>query len=397
MAELKRRLTLPLLAFYGLGSIVGAGIYVLLGEVAGIAQASMGLAFLLAGLIAGLTGFSYAELSSRYPKSGGSVLFVDIAFERPWLSRVMAFVLLFTSAVSSAVICHGFVGYFQLYIEWSSPLIIVLLCGVMFLVASWGIRESAILISIITLLEVGGLILVCFVASELPQRESFVQIIDASAGIGAITAAAFIAFYAFIGFEDMVSVAEEVVEPEVTMPRGILIAITTSSLLYFSIAVVATLRIDLQLLSESASPLALMVGHDLSAMHKVSLIGMVAILNGALVQIIMSARVLYGMADRKLIPEFFGRVNPITHTPVGNTFVTCLVVMALALSFDLVALAKVTSAMMLAIFVLVNLSLIRIKLKQPDNLAFNMPIAMPVVALLCTFGLLVQQILTGFT
>lgn len=396
MAELKRSLTLPLLAFYGLGSIIGAGIYVLLGEVAGVAHGSMGVAFLSAGLIAGLTGVSYAELSSRYPKSGGSVLFVDVAFQRPWLSRLMALVLLFTGAVSSAVICHGFVGYFQLYVGLSSPVIIVLLCVVMFLIASWGIRESALLVAAITVLEVGGLLLVCFVASELPQREPFSSVLDTSVGVGPIAAATFLAFYAFIGFEDMVSVAEEVVEPEVTMPRGILIAIVSSSLLYFAIAAVAIMRTDLELLSESASPLALMVGHNASAMHIVSLIGMLAILNGALVQIIMSARVLYGMADRKLLPQFFARVNAWTNTPVLNTFMISLAVMLLALSFQLVVLAKFTSALMLAIFILVNLSLIRIKLAEQDHLGFSVPMAIPVLALISTITLFVQQLWVQF-
>lgn len=395
--QLKRRLSLPLLVFYGLGSIIGAGIYVLLGEVAGIAEGGMGIAFLLAGLIAGLTGLSYAELSSRYPLSAGSVLFVDVAFRRSWLSRLMAMALLCVGAISSAVICRGFVGYFQLYLDFDSAYIIVALSLLMFGVASWGIKESAIFIAIITILEIGGLVLVCVVASELPNRSSYAEIFDVSVGLGPIAAAAFIAFYAFIGFEDMVNVAEEVIDAKTVMPLGILLAVAGSSLLYFAVAAVAIVHVDLELLSASSSPLSAMVGHRPAAMHLVSMISMVAILNGAVVQIIMFARVLYGMAERRLLPAYFGKIHPVTHTPVMNTFIACVIVMVLALAFELVELANVTSALMLVIFASVNVSLIKIKqddIAEPEH--FTVPLYVPALALTTTLILLLFQLVAFF-
>ena len=392
---LQRRLSLPLLVFYGLGGIIGAGIYVLLGEVAAIASSGMGLSFLLAGGIAGLTGMSYAELSSRYPQSAGSVLFVDVAFHKPWLSRLMAASLLSVSAISSAVICRGFVGYFQLYVDLSESLIIVLLCLTMFMIASWGIKQSAMFVTLITILEIGGLVIVAVVASELPQRTAYLDVVNVSVGLGPIFAAAFIAFYAFIGFEDMVNVAEEVIEPKVTMPRGVLIAVVVSSLLYFTVAAVAILRIDLDALSHSASPISMMVGHRPGVMNLISMISMVAIINGAIVQVIMSARVLYGMADRGLAPLVFARLHPRTQTPVLSTFLASAVVMVLALSFDLVDLANVTSALMLAVFALVNVSLIKIKMTEvPSADHFNVPILIPWCALVTTLVLLLLQLST---
>lgn len=389
---LQRKVTLPILTFYGLGSIVGAGIYVLLGEVAGIAGKGMGVSFLLAGLIAGLTGFSYAELSSRYPKSAGSVLFVDVAFNLDWLSRLMAAALLGVSAVSSAVICHGFVGYFQLYVGLPTSTIIVALGLMIFLVASADIKQSTMLVAVITVLEVGGLILVSVFASELPQRSSYNEVLSFSVGFEPIVAAAFLAFYAFIGFEDMVNVAEEVIEPKSVMPLGVILAVVCSALLYFLVAAVAILRIDLDVLAQSASPLATMVGHRPNVMNLVGLISMVAIINGAIVQVIMSARVLYGMAERGLVPKFFAKLHPKTQTPVLSTGIACGVVVLLGLSFDLIELASVTSALMLAVFALVNVSLIKIKQQVPiESDAMRVPIIVPYFALVSTLLMLGTQ------
>ncbi len=390
---LKRTLTLPLLTFYGLGSIIGAGIYVLIGEVAGISGNGVALAFLLAGLIAGLTGATYAELSSRYPKSAGAALFVDEAFHNPALSRVVGAMLLFTGVISSAVIARGFVGYFQLYVDWPEPIVIAALCALMFGVASWGIKESAWLISIITLLETGGLLLIITQASTLPMTGSMSDVFDLSSP-GTIIIGSFVAFYAFIGFEDMVNVAEEVVAPDITMPRGILLSVVCSSVLYMGVAVVAILFVDLEEISVSSSPLALMVGHNAPVMLLVSLISMAAIVNGALVQIIMSARVLYGMAERGLLPRLFASLNRTTQTPVINTFLTTALILIAAMLFPLVALAKLTSALMLAIFIVVNICLVRIKLRERAGTrfaGFRLPLLVPCCGCLLSAMLLVAQ------
>lgn len=394
---LQRKITLPLLTFYGLGSIIGAGIYVLLGEVASIAREGMGLAFLLAGFIAGLTGISYAELSSRYPQSAGSVLFIDVAFGQPWLSKLMAVTLLGVSAISSAVICHGFVGYFQIYVGLSRDLIIIGLGLAIFLIASADIKQSTVMVAVITLLEVIGLLLVAVFASELPMRVEPGVIFDTSIGLVPIFSAAFIAFYAFIGFEDMVNVAEEVIEPRVTMPWGVLLAVIGSSLLYFAVATMAILHIDLDLLAASTSPIATMVGHRPGVMNLVSLISMVAIINGAIVQVIMSARVLYGMADRGLAPGILGKLSNTTNTPVLSTGLACGVVVCLALSFEMINLAHITSALMLAVFAAVNISLIRIKVKHgAKGDSFAVPMLFPLAALVSTLVLFALQVFSVF-
>ena len=390
---LKRTLTLPLVTFYGIGGIVGAGIYVLIGEVAGVSGKGVAMAFLLAGVIAGLTGATYAELSSRFPKSAGAALFVDEAFNRPQFSRLIAAMLLFTGVISSAAIAQGFVGYFQLYVPLTDNAVLIMLCLLMFAVASWGIKESAWLISIITLIEVGGLLLIIFQTSTLPMKANVSAVFDFSSP-GTIVIGSFIAFYAFIGFEDMVNVAEEVKDPHRTMPKGILLAVVISSLLYMGVAIVAILFVDLDAIAASTSPLTLMVGQSETLIVIISLISMVAIVNGALVQIIMSSRVLYGMAMRNLLPPVFATLNQRTQTPVINTLLTTVVILILAIFFPLVALAKATSAMMLFIFIVVNGSLITIKWRERDGRGFqgfSVPLVIPCLGFASSVMLLVAQ------
>ncbi len=367
---LRRHLGLPLVTFYGLGTIIGAGIYVLLSEVARTSGTLMPWAFMLAGVIASLTGACYAELSSRFPYAAGAVLYVDQAFGKATLSRVTGVLVLLTGIVSAATISRGFVGYLDIYWQLNPALAIVGLCLVMGAITSVGIRESAWAITIITLLEVIGLFLVLGFTSWGQEPVAQVEQLQFS-GIEPLILGAFLAFYAFIGFEDMVNLAEEVKNPRVNLPRAILLSIVISSLLYFAVSVIAVLYVDLAQLGASSSPLALMVSNHPGAVKTIGLIGLVAITNGALTQIIMASRMLYGMARRGLLPGVFAQVNRRTRTPLLNTWLVTLAIMGFALWLPLVTLANTTSAIMLVIFALVNLSLL--KVKKAETSADGMP------------------------
>ena len=386
--QLKRTLGLPLLTFYGLGTIVGAGIYVLIGEVAGVSGSLLPVAFVIAGVVAGLTGASYAELSARYPRAAGAALYVDAAFGNLYLSRLTGFGLLFTGVVSSATICKGFTGYLNLYVSVPEIVAIPLLCLGLFLVASWGIKESAWLITLITLLEVGGLLLVVYLAGS---SERTTDSIPVHFGVTGVLLGSFLAFYAFIGFEDMVNLAEEVKDPEVTLPRAILLSIAISIGLYVVVALAALLWSDLESISRSDSPLAVMVGDSPTGVWVIGLISLVAVVNGALVQVIMAARVLYGMAMREMLPRFFARVNRMTQTPVLNTLLIVVVILCFALWLPMITLAKITSAVMLCIFALVNLSLIQVKRREHGEAPFVVPVAVPVAGSICCVSILLYQ------
>jgi APA family basic amino acid/polyamine antiporter len=392
--SLQRHLGLPLITFYGLGTIIGAGIYVLVSEVARVSGTLMPLAFLTAGVIASLTGLCYAELCSRFPHAAGAALYVDKAFKRAWLSQLTGFMVLLTGIVSAATISRGFVGYLDLYWHIDTRLAIIGLCLVMGTITSIGIRESAWAITLITVLEIAGLLFVLsFATSGQPLETQVVEF--QMSGLTPIALGAFLAFYAFIGFEDMVNLAEEVREPETNLPRAIVLSIAVSGLMYVAIAITAVRFIDLSELAASSSPMAVMVGNSTTAVAAIGVIGMIAISNGALSQIIMASRMLYGMARRQLLPAAFGKINPSTQTPVFNTWLVTFIIMGFALWLPVVTLAQLTSFIMLMIFALVNLALLRVKARSTGDQpapVFSVPAWVPIAGLITNSCLLGYQI-----
>jgi APA family basic amino acid/polyamine antiporter len=358
--SLNRHLGLPLVTFYGLGTIIGAGIYVLVSEVARTSGSLMPLAFLLAAVIASLTGACYAELCSRFPHAAGAVLYIDKAFGKATLSQTTGVLVLLTGIVSAATISRGFVGYLDIYWQVDPNLAIIGLCMVMGAITSIGIREAAWAITVITLLEIIGLVLVLGFTAWGQEPVAQTETLQLT-GVEPVILGAFLAFYSFIGFEDMVNLAEEVKNPRVNLPRAILLSIVISSLLYLAVSVTAVRYVNLVDLGASSSPLALMVANHPQAVKIIGLIGIVAITNGALTQIIMASRMLYGMARRGLLPGIFARVSRRTRTPLLNTWLVTFMIMGFALWLPLVTLASITSAIMLVIFALVNLSLLKVK------------------------------------
>jgi len=367
---LKRSLSLPLLTFYGLGTIIGAGIYVLVAKVAASAGLYAPVSFLVAALLATFTGFSYAELSARFPRSAGEAVYVQEGLGRRELSLLVGFLIIVTGVVSAATIVKGFVGYLHVFVPVPDALAIVLVVIVIAALAAWGITESVIAATVVTLIEVGGLLYIVFVGGDslmtLPDRwHELLPPMNAMVWQG-ILLGSFLAFYAFIGFEDMVNVAEEVQKPQQTLPRAILLALAASTVLYILVALVAVLALPPQELAESRAPLALIYERSTGqAPTLITLISLFAIINGALIQIVMGARVLYGMSNEGWIPRWVGRVHARTQTPHFATGLIGGVILALALWFPLVALAKFTSFVILVVFALVNLSLLLIKRRAP--------------------------------
>lgn len=367
---LKRAFSLPLLTFYGLGTILGAGIYVLIGEVAGSAGVHAPLAFAIASVLAAFSAFSYAELSARYPLSAGEAVYTQRAFGKTWLAMMVGFLIVLIGMVSTATLVNGFVGYLQVFVHWPAWLIITLLVVLLVGVAMWGISESAWLAAATTLVEMSGLLLILWVA--LPQVEivpALQQSMDVSPNfttLAGIFGGAFIAFYAFIGFEDIVNVAEEVRDPCRTLPRAVLLSLAVATLLYMIVALVAVAILPPAELAKSDAPLALVYQQATGrAPIFIGMVGLAAVINGALIQIVMASRVLYGMAEQGWIPRWLSTLHPLTRTPLHSTSLIGAVILILALWLPLVTLAKITSLVTLIVFSLINLSLWRIKLNEP--------------------------------
>lgn len=410
---LRRSLSLPLTVFYGLGTILGAGIYSLIGEVAGSAGMYAPLAFVIAAVIAAFTGLSYAELSSRYPRSAGEAVYVQQGLGWPPLSTTVGLLIVFAGVVSSATLANAFVGYVQkLAILLSSPQFVadawylgrvpIMVTAILLLggLALWGIRESVTVASIMTVIELGGLVLIIFVnggaLADLETRwRELVPPLDLDVWHG-IFIAAFVAFYAFIGFEDMVNVAEEVKDAPRNLPRAIIIAIVVSALLYFLVALSAVLAHPPEELVKSAAPMAVLyeqgTGRD---PWLITLISLFAVINGALIQMIMASRILYGISRRGWLPAALSYVHPGRRTPMVATALTSVLILAAALPLGLRALADTTSFIILIVYIFINLSLIRIKRRDPVALGARIfPAWVPWLGLFTSLVFVVSKLLS---
>lgn len=400
--ELRRSLSLTLLTLYGLGNILGAGIYVLIGKVVATAGVFTPWSFLLASLIAGLTAFSYAELSARYPLSAGEAVYLQAGFGLRQLSSAVGLLIIFAGIVSAAAIARGFVGYFQQFLSWPAPLVIVLLVAALGALAIWGIVESVRVAALFTLFEIFGLGLVVWVA--FPQAEALAESLEAAMAPSetshwnGILLGGILAFYAYIGFEDMVNVAEEVRDPLRNLPIAILVALGVSTLLYLTVAIVAIAGGGLDELARSNAPLALIYArHAGGSPLLISLIAMLAVVNGALIQIIMAARVCYGLARQGWIPSAFGRVNAKTRTPVLATLAVAALVLLAALLLPVETLARTTSLLLLLVFAAINLALLRIqRLPGLAYAGFAVPAWIPLGGFVSATALLAYQLLAAF-
>ena len=399
--QLKRGLSLWLLVFYGLGNILGAGIYVLIGKVAGSAGLFAPVAFLVASLVAAFTALSYAELVARYPLSAGEAVYVQKGLGLPALSVLVGLLIVLMGAVSAATIARGFVGYLDILIEVPDTIAITLLVIILAAIAIWGIVESVRIAALVTVIELLGLGLVLVVAGDslfsIPERlPELIPPMDPVIWQG-ILFGAFLAFYAFVGFEDMVNVAEEVRNPVRNVPLAILIALGVTTMLYAAVSLTAVMTVAPQQLAASDAPLAT-VYQQASGSKPValSIISIFAVVNGALIQIIMGSRILYGMSRQGWLPAPFGHVWRKTQTPAAATIATAAVVLVLALWLPLVTLAKSTSFLVLFVFSLINLSLLRIKWREPHAEGVRrVPQWVPAGGIVASLGLLLFQVFAG--
>lgn len=370
--QLLRSLSLFEISFYGIGTILGAGIYVLLGKVANESGMATPSAFLLSTFIVSFSAYSYAHMSRRFPSSAGEAVYIMEGLNSRQLSALTGVAIALSGIVSAATIARGFTGYFAFFSTLPPWVLIILLVTTLTALAAWGVKQSVTMAVITTLLEIAGLVLVLIVGSdqiqgkEIPWRQ-FLPSTDPNDNHSFIPviSGAFIAFFAFIGFEDMVKMSEEVKKPERNLPLGIAIALITSTLLYGAVAIVAVLTLPIPELANSDAPLALIIERNSTIPPEImAAISIIAIINGALIQIIMVSRVMYGMAGKKLAPKILGAVHPRTRTPLIATLLTGIIVVCFALWLPISTLAKTTSSLILVVFALVNLSLLVLNYRE---------------------------------
>lgn len=401
--RLKRSLTLWLAVLYGLGVTIGAGIYVLVGIAAGRSGMHAPLAFVLAALVMSFSAASFAELGTRMPVSASEAAYVEKAFNRPWLSLTMGLLVVLTATISAATISVGSAGYLGVFVDLPARWIITLVVLSMGLVASLSTRQSVTLAGIMTLVELGGLVLIISagfgagsgVVTRLPEIWPASGDIAVWLGLSGTT---LIAVFAFIGFEHLVNVAEEMKDPSRTLPWALFLTLGSTALIYALVVWVAVVAVPPDELAASGAPLALvferLTGMPLKTM---SLIAVIATLNGIIVHVIMISRVLYGLAIQGNLPRVLTHLYAKTGTPLLATAIGVAAILALALAVPLARLADLTARSTLVVFSIVNITLLRIKSREatPPAQAFVCPRWVPVAGLVSSVGLLLLDLVVS--
>lgn len=400
-SHLRRSVGPTQLALYALGSMVGSGIYGLIGKAAGEAGSAVWLSFLAALVAALLTSLSYASLGSRYPRAGGAAYVTDRAFGIPVLSFTIGLALVASGLTSVATQSKIFAAIVADLAGWeaSSPNIIavgflLILSGVVFR----GIRESMWVNVVCTMMEVSGLLLV--IASgvsywgtvdyfEIPQER-------ADLGLGVVVLqASVLAFFAFIGFEDAVNVAEECKDPERTIPRGLVFATLAAAVLYVAVSITAVSVVPWRELAAAPSPLTAVLEKSAPSIpaELMTLIALFSVANTALVNYVTASRLIYGMSGQGLLPSLLGRVHKTRRTPHVAIAALLGLLLLLVVAGQIADLAAATVLLLLVIFIAVNAALVVLK-RRPGEAPgrFEIPIVLPMLGIAVCSVLLITRL-----
>jgi len=382
---LRRRIGTVLLTAYGVGIMVGAGIYVLTGAAADVAGMWAPVAFLLAGVISIPSALSYSELSARIPEAAGDSAYVEFGLELHWLAVFVGAINVIAGTVAGAAVLRGGVGYLTSVLPVPADLAMIVIGTGLTLIAIVGVLESLAFAAILTVIEVIGLMLVIWAGFVAPPVVDWTLPLPEPEWAG-IAGATIFAFFAFIGFDDIVNMAEETKRPDRTMPRAILLALAITALLYALVSLAAVRAVPRDVLGGSERPLALVweAGTGTSAVF-LSMIAVAAALNGILAQIVMASRVLYGLGKRSPSLRIFRHAHRRFGTPVlGSVAVGGLTIIA-ALLLPVATLAEITTQALLIVFAIVNAALIGVQRKYPVA-PFSVPRYVPWLGVLSCLG-----------
>lgn len=388
MSELNRHIGLFHLTMYGVGLILGAGIYVLIGEASGFAGNSMWVSFLLSAIVAIFAGLSYSELSALYPKAAAEYTFVKNAFKNNFFGFIIGWLTAITSIIVTATVSLGFGGYLTQFVDL--PIIVgaIFLIIVLSIANFIGIKESAWVNTIFALITVAGLVLIIVLGFTAEPIES-IDYFEAPNGITGIILAFVLIFFAFIGFEDMANVAEEVRRPQKTIPRAIILSIIITGVIYILVSLSAVRILNWEELAMSSAPLADVARSVLGTNGSItlSLIALFATASTVLITLVAGARILYGMAKSESLPRFLARVHPKTKTP----WVAVIGILVTSIGFtfigDIVIIANIVVFAVVITFAAINLAVIVLRYTEPTlERPFRVPVNIGKFPILPVFG-----------
>lgn len=409
---LKRAIGPKLLYFFVIGDVLGTGIYALTGSVAGKVGGALWLPFLVAFIVAFLTAFSYLELVGKYPRAAGAALYANRAFKLPFVTFLVAFTVMSSGVTSAAAAARAFGATYlpaSFDIEVSSTAVATVAVVFMLVLAAInfiGVSESVRANVVLTCVELSGLLIVIGVGASAvlhgdgdPGRLTEIDVAD-HGWLLAITSATSLAFFAMVGFEDSVNMAEECTDPTRIFPKALLAGLGTAAVIYVLVALTSSLLIpagDLAAAKSNALLEVIAVGAPGFPLRLFAVIGLFAVINSALINMLMASRLLYGMANERILPPAFGTVHPVRRTPVVAILVTtalATVLVATAGEDGVSKLGGTTSLLLLVVFAVVNVAVLVLRRDPVAHPHFVAPTWAPLFGtVLC--GYLAVPVLSG--
>ncbi len=383
------------------GDVLGAGIYILVGDVAGEVGGMAWLAFLGAFTIAGLSAASYSELATRFPGAAGSALYVDRAAGIPALTFAVGMAVMLASLMTAATTARAFAGdYLAEFVDLPVVLVAIVVVVALTALNLRGIQTSANANVVMTVIEVGGLLVVLVIgtATILDGGGDAGRLTDTSdLTIGGLLSATALAFFAFLGFEDAAHLSEEVHDPQRNFPPALFAAVATASVLYLTVTVVATMSVDPAVLAASDGPLLEVAATGPLGIptRGYALVALVAVTNTCLFALVASSRLLYGMAVDGHVPATFGRLLPERRTPLVASIAMALVAAIMAGTGAVSELAEAAVTLLLAVLVAVNVAAVATRTHPEASVAFRAPAWAAPIGAGASGVLLVNQLVTA--
>ncbi|MFC8128712.1 APC family permease [Streptomyces sp. NPDC057302] len=391
---LNRAIGPKLLILFVIGDILGTGIYATTGKVAGKVGGALWLPFAIGFVVAILTAASYVELVGKYPKAAGAALYTQKAFKIPFLTFIIAFMVMCSGLSSASAAARAFSGDYLG--ELTSDALPPTLVAILFIVALAalnlrGVAESVKTNVVLTLVELTGLAIILAIGAYavLSGDGEPSRLTDFEAGGGGtayalmtgVLGATALGFFAFVGFEDSVNMAEETKDPARTFPRAIFIGVAVTGTIYVLVALVSSLLVDYKVLEGSSGPLLEVVkAGGIDFPHKLfALIALFAVTNSALINIMMASRLCYGMANERILPRAMGRVLSRRRTPVVGIVFVSLLAIGLVSTGEIEGLGDTTAFLLLCVFAVVNIAVLVLRRERVDHEHFRTPTALPVL------------------
>jgi APA family basic amino acid/polyamine antiporter len=393
MIKLERSLSLWEVTLMSIGIILGAGIYVVIGEAAGLTGNSIWLSFIIGAIVATFTGLSYAELCSRFPHAGAEYVYVKNSFGKTpaWLT---GWLIIAGNIIGGTTVALGFSNYFSAL--FNTPIIpiailVLFICGIILVL---GIKETASVTILFTLIEVVGLVIIIFIGM---QKFGDVDYLKLSNGIKGIIEGGVLIFFSYLGFQGITRLAEETKQPEKTIPKAIILSIVITTFIYILVAIAAVSVLPAEELANEGAPLARIAENAFgrNSFILLSAIALFSTFNTALMMLLSGSRLIYGISKEKALPDLFSKVSKKTLAP----WIAVIVVVVAAIFFlfvgDLKSIANLTNFTVFSVFIVINATLIYFRVKKPVKEGFKVPLSIKKIPIFPVFGIITSVFMIG--